>query len=116
MAKMILIGLVEPTDPEQEDLFRERYLGNHIEDIANCPGFLSGTVYRLDKQHDAFPVISQYLTVYEIDAESAEEASDKLHAYIADPNAFPGRLPGGGALKIIGSGWYAFERAFHSRG
>jgi len=116
MAKMILVGLVEPTSPEQEETFRERYLGNHIQDIANCPGFLSGTVYRLDTPHDDFPVVSRYLTIYEVDAESAQAASDKLHAYVADPNAFPGRLSSEGSLKIVGSGWYRFERAHHTRG
>ena len=116
MASLILIGLVEPTSPEQEELFRERYLGNHIEDIANCPGFISGTVYRLEMPHDDFPVASRYLTIYEVEEESAEEASKKLHAYIADPNAFPGRLSGEGALQINGSGWYRFELAHHTRG
>ena len=68
MAKMILIGLVEPPSPEAGEQFRERYLGNHIEDIANCPGFLSGTVYELEHAHDEFPVISRFLTVYELEA------------------------------------------------
>jgi hypothetical protein len=116
MARMILLGLVEPTSPEHEALFRERYLGNHIQDIANCPGFLSGTVYRLAMPHDDFPVVSRYVTMYEVDADSPEDASAKLHAYIADPGSFPGRLSSEGALKIVGSGWYVFETAHHSRG
>ena len=116
MPKMILVGLVEPSSPEAEEKFRERYLGNHIEDIANCPGFLSGTVYELDTPHDDFPVVSRFLTIYEIDAESAAEADANLKAYISDPDVYPGRVSAEGALAIVGSGWYRFERAYHTRG
>ncbi len=116
MAKMILVGLVEPPSPEAEETFRERYLGNHIEDIANCPGFLSGTVYELEHAHDDFPAISRFLTIYELEAGTWEEADANLKAYIADPDAYPGRISGEGALSIVGSGWYKFERAYHTRG
>ena len=115
MAKMILVGLVEPPSAEAEERFRERYLGNHIEDIANCPGFLSGTVYELEHAHDGFPVISRFLTIYELEADSWEEADANLKAWISDPEAWPKRLSGEGALAIVGSGWYRFERAHHTR-
>ncbi|MFC1896551.1 hypothetical protein ACFL0Q_07840 [Thermodesulfobacteriota bacterium] len=115
MAKLILVGLVEPKDADSQKAFEEWYLGNHVEDTANCPGFLSGTVYRLDRSF-AGTAPSQYLTIYEVDADDPKEAEKILIDYQRNPDAWPARLPQNDSLKIVGAGWYRFERAFHTRG
>ena len=114
MAKLILVGMVEP-QPGMEKDYEEWYLGNHVEDTANCPAILSGTVYRLVKGF-AGTTPAKNITIYEFDAETAEEAEQILAEYQRNPEAWPARLPGNGSLKIVGAGWYEFDRAFHTRG
>lgn len=114
MARLILVGMVE-AQPGKEKEFEEWYLNNHIEDTANCPAVLSGTGYRLIKGF-AGTTPAGYLTIYEFDAASADEAEEILARYQRDPNAWPARLPSNGSLKIVGAGWYGFDRAFHTRG
>tara|TARA_B100000809_G_scaffold251008_1_gene284078 strand:+ start:200 stop:550 length:351 start_codon:yes stop_codon:yes gene_type:complete len=116
MARFILVGLVEPQSEAQQQDFDDWYLGNHIEDTALCPNFLSGSVYKLTGKHVGIPSPSEYICIYEVDAESSEEAERALNEYQRDPDAWPGREPGNGSLKVLGSGWYEFERAYHTRG
>lgn len=124
MARFILIGLVEPPGPDQQELFDEWYLGQHVYDTALCPNFLSGTVYKLKGAHAGGETASEYLAIYEVDAESYEEAERVLNEWQRNPDAWEGRAEHnatladaeGIPLRIRGSGWYAFERAFHTRG
>ncbi|MBN1613625.1 MAG: hypothetical protein JW950_04070 [Deltaproteobacteria bacterium] len=111
MAKMILVGLVEPEDPGSQEAFEAWYLGNHVEDTTNCPGFLSGTVWRLERAF-AGTAPAGYLTIYEVDAEDPKEAEKILGRYQRDPEAWPKRLPPNGSLKILGAGWYRLDRRF----
>jgi hypothetical protein len=114
MAKLILVGMVEP-NPGMEKDFDDWYLGNHVEDTANCPSILNGTVYRLARGF-AGTTPSGYLTIYEFDEDDPEEAERKLAEYQRNPESWAGRLPGNGSLKIVGAGWYEFAKAFHFRG
>ena len=124
MARFILIGLVEPPSPEDQEAFDELYLGQHIYDTALCPNFLSGTVYKLRGGHVGIDIPSEYIAIYEVDAESYEEAERVLNEWQRDPNAWEGRAEHNEAfagmdrspLKVKGSGWYEFERAYHTRG
>ena len=114
MAKMVLIGMVEP-QPGKEKEFEDWYLGNHVEDTANCPNILAGTVYKLAKGF-AGTTPAGYVTIYEFDEDDAEHAEKILAEYQRNPAAWPARLPGNGSLKIVGAGWYRFEEAFHTKG
>ena len=124
MARFILIGLIEPPAPEQQELFDEWYLGQHVYDTALCPNFLSGTVYKLRGGHVGIDIPSEYICIYEVDAESYEEAERVLNEWQRDPDAWEGRsehnelLAGTEAppLRVKGSGWYEFERGYHTRG
>lgn len=116
MARFILVGLVEPTSEDVRQAFDEWYLGNHIEDTALCPGFLSGTVYRLRGKHLEIDTPAEYLAIYEVEADSYEEAERVLNEWQSDPDAWAGRLPSNGSLKVHSAGWYEFERAHHTRG
>jgi hypothetical protein len=116
MSRFILIGLVAPTSEETRQAFDDWYLGNHIEDTALCPKFISGTVYRLRGKHIGIDAPSEYMAIYEVEAESYEEAERVLNEWQSDPNAWEGRLPNNGSLKVDAAGWYEFERAYHTRG
>ncbi|MDE2934694.1 MAG: hypothetical protein F4X03_10065 [Dehalococcoidia bacterium] len=126
MARFILIGLVEPASdsPEDQQAFDDHYLGQHIYDTALCPNFLSGTVYKLRGGHVGIDIPSEYIAIYEVDAESYEEAERVLNEWQRDPNAWEGRAEHnramaeteGTPLKVKGSGWYEFECAYHTRG
>ncbi len=124
MARFILIGLVEPTSPEDQEAFDDFYLGQHIYDTALCPNFLSGTVYKLRGGHVGIDIPSEYIAIYEVDAESYEEAERVLNEWQRDPNAWEGRAEHNEAgaamdhtpLRVKGSGWYEFECAYHTRG
>lgn len=126
MARFILIGLVEPDSdsPEARKAFDDHYLGQHIYDTALCPNFLSGTVYKLRGGHVGIDIPSEYVAIYEVDAESYEEAERVLNEWQRDPDAWEGRAEHNRAmaeseappLKVKGSGWYEFECAYHTRG
>ena len=126
MARFILIGLVEPASdsPEDQKAFDDHYLGQHIYDTALCPNFLSGTVYKLRGGHVGIDIPSEYIAIYEVDAESYEEAERVLNEWQRDPDAWEGRAEHNRAmaeseatpLKVKGSGWYEFECAYHTRG
>ena len=91
---------------------------------ALCPNFLSGTVYKLRGGHVGIDIPSEYVAIYEVDAESYEEAERVLNEWQRDPNAWEGRAEHnramaeteGTPLKVKGSGWYEFECAYHTRG
>ncbi len=114
MPKLMLVGMIEPI-PGQEAEFEAWYKNNHVEDTAHFPGFLSGTLLRKVRDF-AGTSPSGYLAIYETDIDDPEEAERKLAEYQRDPAAYPARLPGNASLKIVGAGWYAFDRAFHVRG
>jgi len=124
MARFILIGLVEPPSPEDQELFDEWYLGQHVYDTALCPNFLSGTVYKLRGGHVGIDIPSEYICIYEVDADSYEGAEGVLNEWQRDPDAWEGRAEHNELLagverpplKVNGSGWYEFERGFHTRG
>ena len=114
MAKLMLVGMIEPL-PGKEAEFDDWYRNNHIEDTANCPAFLSGTLYRKVRDF-AGTSPSGYLVTYETDIDDAAEAERLLGEYQTNPAAFPARIPGNASLKIVGAGWYEFDRAYHTRG
>ena len=114
MAKMVLVGMIEPQEGMEKE-FEDWYLNNHVEDTSNCPNILAGTVYRLSKGF-AGTTPAQYISIYEFEGDNEDEAEATLAKYQQDPNAWHARLPGNGSLKIVGAGWYKFDRAFHMQG
>jgi hypothetical protein len=118
--QFLLIGLCEPPSPDQQAAFDEWFVDQHIEDTAHCPNFIRGRVYKLAGPHLTGKTPSNYISVYEVDAPSYEEAERVLNEWQANPNAWAGRgkhletakRMGGMPLKILGSGWYELLRAF----
>ena len=92
MPKFVLIGLCEPPDAAGQAAFDEWFVGQHIEDTARCPNFIRGSVYKLAGPHLDGATISNYLSVYEVEAESYEEAERVLNEWQADPDAWAGRI------------------------
>lgn len=105
MEKLILVGLVEPTDEAAVPAFEAWYLGSHVEDTSHCPGVRRGMVYKLAGGLGV-PVPAQYLAIYEWEVDDPAEAQRQLIRWQTDPAAFPARLPPNGSLKILSSGWY----------
>ena len=113
MAKLILVGMVEP-NPGMEAEYDDWYLGNHVEDTANCPHITRGTVYRKVRDF-AGTTPAGNITIYEFDCDDAAEAEQILARYQSDPSAWPERRPGNGSLKIVGAGWYVEDRFYEPR-
>lgn len=114
MPRFLLIGLCEPPSPEKQADFEEWFVSQHIEDTAHCPNFIRGRVFKLAGKHLDGKTVSNYISLYDVEAPSYEEAERVLNAWQADPNAWTGRehhlrtakRMGGMPLKIVGSGWY----------
>ena len=124
MPQFLLIGLCEPPDDDAQAAFDEWFVDQHIEDTTHCPNFVRGRVFRLAGPHLDGETVSRYISVYEVEAPSYEEAERVLNAWQADPNAWAGRkhhletaekfnaMP----LKIKGSGWYELLKSFDGPG
>ena len=120
MPKFVLIGLCEPPNPESQQQFDEWFVDQHIEDTAKCPNFIRGSVYKLSGPHLDGETVSGYLSLYEVEAPSYEEAERVLNEWQANPDAWEGRKHhlataqkfGGMPLAIKGSGWYELLKSF----
>ena len=120
MPQFMLIGLCEPPDAAGQASFDEWFIDQHIEDTTHCPGFIRGRVYKLEGPHLDLETASKYISVYEVEAPSYEEAERILNTWQADPDAWPGRKHhqetgerlGGVPMIIKGSGWYELLKAF----
>lgn len=124
MPKFVLIGLCEPPAAAQQVEFDEWFIDQHVEDTARCPGFIRSSVYKLSGPHLNAETISDYLSIYEVEADSYEEAERVLNEWQADPDAWPGRghhwdtarnfstMP----LMVKGSGWYELIASYDEEG
>ena len=120
MPKFVLIGLCEPPNPESQKQFDEWFVDQHIEDTAKCPNFVRGSVYKLSGPHLDGETVSGYLSLYEVEAPSYEEAERVLNEWQANPDAWEGRAHhlataqkfGSMPLAIKGSGWYELLKSF----
>lgn len=120
MARFVLIGLCEPNGPETQAGFDEWFVDQHIEDTAKCPNFVRGSVFKLSGPHGNGETVSGYLSLYEVEAPSYEEAEATLNAWQRDPDAWEGRAThretgakfDGIPLRINGSGWYELIKSF----
>ncbi len=114
MPKFVLIGLCEPTSEDAQEAFDEWFVDQHIEDTAKCPNFIRGSVFKLSGPHGNGETVSGYLSLYEVEADSYDEAETTLNAWQRDPDAWEGRKHhretgeklGGIPIAVNGSGWY----------
>lgn len=120
MPQFMLIGLCEPENEAGQAAFDEWFIDQHIEDTAHCPNFIRGRVFELKGPHLDIDCVSKYISVYEVEADTYEEAERVLNEWQADPDAWPGRKRhwdtaerlGGMPMKIGGSGWYELLRDY----
>ncbi len=120
MPRFILIGLVEPPSPELQGAFDEWFIGQHIEDTARCPNFIRGGAYRLAGGHSGSEPIANYISIYEVEAPTYEEAERVLNEWQRNPDAWEGRTHhretgeryGQIPLKVVGSGWYELQNEY----
>jgi len=124
MPRFVLIGLCEPPSGEQQAAFDEWFVDEHIEDTAKCPGFIRGSVFKLAGPHLGSEPASGYLSLYEVEAPSYEEAERTLNEWQRNDDAWPGRRKhletaqrqGGMPLRVRGSGWYEFIQSYPGPG
>ncbi len=124
MPQFILIGLCEPPSAQDQAEFDEWFVDQHIEDTTNCPNFVRGRVFKLSGPHLDGETVSNYLSLYEVEAPSYEEAERVLNQWQADPDAWPGRRKhlqtgakmGAMPLRVKGSGWYELIKSFSGPG
>ena len=119
MPRFILIGLCEPTSADVQAQFEEWFVDQHIEDTARCPIFIRGSVFKLRGPHLDAETVSNYLSLYEVEAPSYEEAERVINKWQSDPDAWEGRKKHletgkkiGRILNIKGSGWYELIKSF----
>ena len=124
MPHFLLIGLCEPPSGDDQAAFDEWFVGQHVEDTAHCPNFIRGRVFKLSGPHRDGTTVSDYLSVYDVEAPSYAEAERALNEWQADPNAWEGRARhwqtaerlDGIPLKINGSGWYELIASYDGPG
>ena len=124
MPQFLLIGLCEPMSEDAQHAFDEWFIEQHIEDTTHCPNFIRGRVYKLSGPHLDIPTVSQFISVYEVEAESYAEAERVLNEWQANPDAWTGRARhtqtgerlGGIPMKIGGSGWYELLKSYDGPG
>ena len=121
LKRFILIGLCEPVndDPETRAGFDEWFVNQHVEDVSHTPGHVRSRVYELRGKHGNGPTYTEYISFYEVDASSWEEAEKVLNAWQRDPNAWEGRANHsatgkrvGNVLSCPGSGWYEMLNSY----
>ncbi|MEC8819262.1 MAG: hypothetical protein VYA08_00080 [Pseudomonadota bacterium] len=120
MTKYVLIGLCEPTSAADQAIFDEWFIDQHIEDTTRCANFIKGSVYRLAGPHLDGETVSNYVSIYEVEADSYEQAERVLNEWQADPDAWEGRhhhrqtmeKAGQLPIKIKGSGWYQLLKSY----
>lgn len=121
MPRFVLIGLCEPQSADDQAGFDEWFIDQHIEDTAKCPIFVRGSVFKLSGDHVGIETAAGYLSLYEVEAPSYEEAERTLNEWQANPDAWEGRkkhietrerLGGGIPMNINGSGWYELLKSF----
>ena len=125
MPSYMLIGLCEPLDESGQAAFDEWFIDQHIEDTTHCPNFVRGRVFKLSGPHLDIECPSKYLSVYEVEADSYEEAERVLNEWQANADAWPGRahhtatmekFGGNIPMAIRGSGWFEELRSFDGPG
>jgi hypothetical protein len=120
MPSFLLIGLCEPSSAEKQADFDEWFIDQHIEDTTHCPNFVRGRVFQLSGPHLDGKTVSEYISVYEVEAPSYEEAAGVLTEWQANREAWSGRRQHNATLasmdelpiKVKGSGWYQLIESY----
>ena len=121
LKRFILIGLCEPVDDSPKTLagFDEWFVNQHVEDVSHTPNFVRSRVYKLKGKHGGGATYTDFISFYEVDAPSWEEAEKVLNAWQRDPNAWEGRANHsatgkrvGNVLSCPGSGWYEMLNSY----
>jgi hypothetical protein len=123
MPNYLLIGLCEPSSADKQAEFDEWFIDQHIEDTTHCPNFVRGRVFKLSGPHLDGETVSDYISLYEVEAPSYEEAERVLNEWQANSNAWGGRKQhletlariGDMPLKVKGSGWYELIGSYDGR-
>lgn len=120
MPSFLLIGLCEPSSADKQAEFDEWFIDQHIEDTTHCANFVRGRVFKLSGPHLDGETVSEYISLYEVEAPSYEEAERVLNEWQANREAWSGRRLHNATLarmdelpiKVKGSGWYELMESY----
>jgi hypothetical protein len=115
MPDALMLVFSSPTSGETDEEFNRWYTDRHIQDIANLPGVVAATRYRMEPGIDVVEGVAEatqpYLAVYELKAETRSELesfAEVLRSALVDgradmhPALDLSQLAGGFALPISG--------------
>jgi hypothetical protein len=115
MPDALMLVFSSPTSGETDEEFNRWYTDKHIQDVANLPGVVAATRYRMEPGIDVVDGVAEvsqpYLAVYELKAETRSELesfAEVLRSALADGRADMhtaldlSQLAGGFALPISG--------------
>ncbi|OBH11128.1 DUF4286 family protein [Mycobacterium sp. E1747] len=94
MHNAVMLAFTGPTSPQTENAYNAWYDDKHLPDVANIPGVIRASRYKLVHDVETLPGVTgphqRYLAIYELTATTKEELSafcDGLRAALADGRA-----------------------------
>jgi hypothetical protein len=105
MSRYVMAVLTNPV-AGRDDAYNEWYDNEHVPDVVNAGGFVSGQRFRLAATGigNVITPTHQYLAWYEVEADSAEAANDALLAAARN-----GQLSGHDAIDLSSVATWFFE-------
>jgi hypothetical protein len=77
MHNAVMIAFTGPTSPETEDAYNDWYNNKHLHDVANIPGVIQASRYKLMHDVETLPGVTgptqKYMAIYELTANTKEE-------------------------------------------
>jgi hypothetical protein len=94
MHNAVMIAFTGPTSAETEDAYNTWYDGKHLPDVANIPGVVRASRYKLAHDVETLPGVTgptqPYMAIYELTATTKDELDtfcDGLRAALAEGRA-----------------------------
>lgn len=79
MAKYQMVVLTNPASPDQEDAFNHWYDEQHIPELLEIPGMLSGQRYRLGVGADY-----SYMAIYDVETDDLDALMTEMYRRVDD--------------------------------
>jgi hypothetical protein len=97
MGKYALVIFSNPSAPDREDEYNTWYTNQHLKDVVSIPGYSAAQRFKRqismigDLQHN-------YLAIYDMDAQTPEEAAKAVEALVSTPMDLSDALDSDGVL------------------
>jgi hypothetical protein len=101
VARFLQAVLANP-EPGREDEFNQWYDNEHLPDLLTVPGVVAAQRFRYVGSLFSEGSAHAYLTLYEVEADSLEDAQNTLKAALGEP----GRVRSSSSLRRDFAQWY----------